>query len=234
AAGDAGGGERGVQGLREWLGRRRRAVAAAGGTRDRRTADDEGEDGDDEDRKRAGREGAEISHSPSVVPADSERSLRRGSSIVKLAPSAYARPPWRSAIARTIGSPRPDPFPLLRPRQKRRNACSASYGWSPGPSSLTVTSAWPSFPPTVTVIRPSAGPYLRAFWTRFSTARSSAARSPRTLMSRSTTARTPSRAASSVTSSATSTTSCGGSAPDSSRESASRSSASCASRSASR
>ena len=59
---------------------------------------------------------------------------------VKRAPSTSTRPPWRSAIARTIASPRPEPSPrACGPRWKRSKIRSGSSG--PGPSSSTRTKA---------------------------------------------------------------------------------------------
>ena len=74
------------------------------------------------------------------------------------------------AGARAVGS---------RPRQKRSNTCSASSPRTPSPSSVTVSRATPFDAPVSTTIRPR--PWRRAFSTRFASARSSAARSPRTV-----------------------------------------------------
>ena len=74
-------------------------AAAARGDRDCRTSDGHGDHGDDEGDQAAGGESAQVAHgnpfgcSTVVVAGDSETSLRPGSSIVKRAPSAYARPP---------------------------------------------------------------------------------------------------------------------------------------------
>ena len=66
-----------------------------------------------------------------VVRADLESSLIES---VNFAPSTSTRPPWRSAIARTIASPSPEPSPRAPAlaRSARRRA-SASTGESPGP-----------------------------------------------------------------------------------------------------
>ena len=62
--------------------------------------------------------------------------------MVKREPSTVTRPWWRSAIARTIARPRPEPgVPESAPRQKRSNACSACSGVRPGPSSSTLIRA---------------------------------------------------------------------------------------------
>ena len=55
--------------------------------------------------------------------------------MTKREPATVTVPPWRSAIARTIA--RPSPEPPVGPRQNRSKACSACSGVRPGPSSLT-------------------------------------------------------------------------------------------------
>ena len=77
--------------------------------------------------RRDGREGAEDLHggpfsssSPAGSPTDSEAFLTAGSSIVKREPSTEARPPCRSAVARTIASPRPEPRPSRSARRSAR------------------------------------------------------------------------------------------------------------------
>ena len=52
--------------------------------------------------------------------------------MTKREPVTVTVPPWRSAIARTMARPRPEP--PVGPRQKRSKACSGCSG--PGPSSL--------------------------------------------------------------------------------------------------
>ena len=179
--------ERVVDGLRQRLRRRRRAAAAARGDGDGRAADS-----DDERRPRARSGGASRACGASsrrsflevlarTLPTFSEGFLTAGSSIVKRAPSAVARPPCRSAVARTIASPRPEPGRSDRARQNRSKARAASSGARPGPSSSTLSrrDARRSRLRHGCVRR--RGPCRRAFSTRFESARSSAAGSARTV-----------------------------------------------------
>src|SRR2546430_77520 len=85
-------------------------------------------------------------------------------------------------MAATMARPSPDPGrpPAPDPRQKRRTASSASSGGMPGPSSATDSRARSPAARSSMVMRPSGGPCTRAFSSRFSSARSSASRSPDT------------------------------------------------------
>src|SRR5207245_6819047 len=103
--------------------------AAARGDGDCRATARDCEHRSDESDEAGGGERAQELHGdpfggacPLVVAPDSERSLKAGSSIVNRAPTTNARPPWRSAVARTIASPRPDPVVPGRARQNRSNA----------------------------------------------------------------------------------------------------------------
>ena len=60
---------------------------------------------------------------------------RTPSSTVNAEPSTVTRPPWRSTIAETIDSPRPEPGRSAEsgPRQKRSNIRSCCSGLAPGP-----------------------------------------------------------------------------------------------------
>ena len=87
-------GQRIVDRLVERL-RRRSGAASACGDRDCRASACDREHGDDENDQFPGRESAQVPHgcpfscwAPSFVPADSETSLRAGSSIVTRGPSA--------------------------------------------------------------------------------------------------------------------------------------------------
>src|SRR5262249_43934547 len=102
--------------------------------RDRAGADAEDDDRGEEEEKTAGGECAQEAQgdpfwggSPFVVPTELETTLRAGSSIVNCDPSANARPPCSSPRPGTLARPSPQPDPA-RPRQKRSNARSASYG----------------------------------------------------------------------------------------------------------
>src|SRR5206468_12199892 len=112
-----------VQRLSERLLGRRGPAAAGGRSRDGTASDREADEGEREDDEPGGGDGAEqlhdepFSRSTSVVTAVSETSLRAGSSTATLAPSAYARPPWRSAVALTMASPSPEPGTSWFPRQ---------------------------------------------------------------------------------------------------------------------
>ena len=78
--------------------------------------------------------------------------------MTKREPLTVTVPPWRSAMARTIA--RPSPEPPLGPRQKRSKACSACSGVRPGPSSLTVRRA--RSPSRSTAISTRPWPCVRA------------------------------------------------------------------------
>ena len=113
---DGGGGERVVERFGERLRRRRRTAASARGNGDDGGRDREGDDEGEKSEQTGGGERAQVSHvdpssesSSSGVAPELEISLRAGSSIVKQAPSTNALPPWRSAVAWTIASPRPEP-----------------------------------------------------------------------------------------------------------------------------
>ena len=82
----------------------------------------------------AGGCGAKSSHCVPVLRADFESSL---TTSVKRAPSTSTRPPWRSAIARTIARPRPGALAarLRAAVEALEDPASGSSG--PGPSSST-------------------------------------------------------------------------------------------------
>src|SRR5262249_55483913 len=159
-------GERVVDRVGEGLGRGRRAVAAQGGDRERRDGGRSGDDRGHEGDESSGRDRAQEAHvvpsserAVSGVARDSEISLRAGNSIVKRAPSAYALPPCRSAVERTIARPSPEPGSSCPPRQNRSNARSSSPAAGPGPSSETARRAMPSRWSTLIVIIPRSGPW---------------------------------------------------------------------------
>ena len=154
-------GEGVVEGLCERLRRRRLTAASTGNDRTGSGRHAQREAQAQESEQTGGGERAQVPHgdpssesSGSGVAPELESSLRAGSSIVKQAPSTNALPPCRSAVARTIARPSPDPERAWSPRQKRSNARSRSAGSRPGPSSQTVTSARPSDRRTVTEMVP--------------------------------------------------------------------------------
>ncbi len=124
--------------------------------------------------------------SPSVcvrsVTRPSESGLRPGQLHRKAGPSMTSAPPWRSAVARTSASPRPDPpaASASGPRQKRPVAASARCGGIPAPESVTASTTAAGVDSTETRTGPPGGPWRWALSTRFRSARSSACRSPRT------------------------------------------------------
>ena len=200
-----------VEGLGVGLG-----SAVERGLRDPRARGHGDEHGGDR-HQAAGGCGAKSSHYVPVLRADFESSL---TTSVKRAPSTSTRPPWRSAIARTIASPSPEPSPrACGPRWKRSKIRSGSVA-ARGPRPRRGRT------PARRRRRRSRSrgpcPCLCALRTRLSTARSSAARSPSVQASRSIT-----------TSSARSASRTGSPCSDaaaSSRASASRSSSSSPSR----
>ena len=177
--------ERVVDRLVERLRRRCRA-AAARGDGDRRSAAGECEHGDDENDQASGRKCAQVAHgdpfscsSPSVVASDSERSLRARQ--LDREPRALDVRRGRRAARRSRARSR------ARARSRRRAVATPEAlervrglgAARPGPSSDTLSSAVA----VLAASRPSTAPrpWRRAFSTRFASARSSAARSPRTL-----------------------------------------------------
>src|SRR4051794_7591702 len=104
------------------------------------------------------------------------------SSATSVRPEARLRtaavPPWARAIASTIASPSPAPPPPCAgsARVKRSKARSTYSSGNPPPSSLTLSSTWPSRSRASTLTRPS--PWRRAFSTRLPSACSSRSRSP--------------------------------------------------------
>ena len=166
--------------------RRRRRATAAGGDRDRGTAPGEGEHGDDEHEQAAGGESAEIAHgdpfsgsSPSVLAGVSERSLRRGSSIVKR--GALDERTAAVAFGRRAHDRKPEPGARAGIRRRARTVRTPARPRRPAgrrPRPTRSASRSRRAPRRRRVIVPR--PWRRAFSTRFATARSSAARSPRT------------------------------------------------------
>ena len=69
-------------------------------------------------------------------------------------------PPWRSAVARTIASPSPEPpaASASGPRQKRPVAASARCGGIPSPESVTARTMVAGTDSTVTRTEPPGGP----------------------------------------------------------------------------